>query len=138
MTHLPAADQVGLVRWTALSENETDDDDFGPASPLHADERRTFWRRSVDYGHEALATSSEAIAVEVDVVAERMMAALEQRHADRQAARDRTGQPDPDWQVTEVGISFGVQLTGSATIAVSSAEAEASAQITLTFTRTAT
>jgi Trypsin-co-occurring domain 1 len=136
MTEAPNPRPVGVVRWSTPRDVPIDDG-FGPASPRHATERRTFWQRSVDYGQEALTSSAEAIAVEVDVVADRMMAALEQRHRDRAEIRDRAGADDPAWQVSEVEVTFGVQLTESASIAVFSTEAEASAQITLTFSRSA-
>jgi len=86
-----------------------------------------------------LLASSEAIAAQVDVVAERMMVALEQRHADRvavrAAVRTATGEPDPAWELDGVEVTFGVQLTGEASIAVFSATGESSAEIVLHFSR---
>lgn len=64
-----------------------------------------------------------------------MTAALEQRDRDRLAARAQAQLPDPLWQVSEVEVSFGVQLTGEVALAVFSGSGESSAQITLTFAR---
>jgi len=136
MTH-PDLVKVEVVCWAPAGGTAPDSepDTMQPASPRHATARGTWWERTVTRGHEALATSSEAIAVEVDAVAERMMAALEQRHSDRAAARVSEAAPDPLWRLNEVEVTFGVQLTGEATIAVFSATSESSAQIVLKFTR---
>jgi hypothetical protein len=133
---------VQVVRWTPPPTDGPLDENVGldqmePASPRHAGPGRTgFWQRTVTTGHEALASSSEAIALQIDQVADRMVTALERQHAERWVARDRTQQGDPLWQVSEVEISFGVQLTGEVTLAVFSGSSESSAQITLTLTRT--
>jgi hypothetical protein len=79
--------------------------------------------------------ASEAIAAQVDLVAERMIATLEQRDADRRAGRTQDQVPEPLWQASEVEVSFGVQLTGEVGLAVFSGSGESSAQISLTFTR---
>lgn len=135
------AGQVEVVRWVESPDSTGDDsagrDEMGPASPRHAYQRPIVWRRAVVAGQDALAGSSEAIAVQVDAVAVRMLAALEQRESDRRAERARLGVPDPAWQVGEVEVSFGIQLTGAATVAVFSGSAETSAQIVLKFTRAA-
>jgi hypothetical protein len=65
-----------------------------------------------------------------------MVAALERRQRDRHAHRAELDLPEPPWQVEEVEVSFGVQLTGEATVAMFSGSAEASAQIVLKFART--
>jgi hypothetical protein len=52
---------------------------MGPAAtPRHASGQPGFYRRTITNGQDALASSSEAIAVQIDQVAERMMTALEQ------------------------------------------------------------
>jgi hypothetical protein len=94
------------------------------------------WRRTVTTGQQALASSSAAIAAQVDEVAVQMITALEQRETARSTARAGAGQPDPLWQASQVEVTFGVQLTGETSLAVFSASAESSAQITLTFART--
>jgi hypothetical protein len=131
---------VQVVRWVEepdAPEPEPDSaDTMGPASPRHARTRTGLWRRTITAGHEALAASSESIAVQVDAVAERMITALEQRQHDRHAHRAKLGLPDPAWEVGEIEVSFGVQLTGEATVAIFSGSAESSAQIVLKFSRT--
>jgi hypothetical protein len=131
---------VGVVRWTEpdTAGGPTDPEDLDrmePASPRHARARDGVWKRTVVAGQEALTSSAETIAVEVDRVADRIMTALEQRQADRREARTSAQQPDPTWNVDQVEVSFGIQLTGEASLAVFSATAESSAQITLTFSR---
>jgi hypothetical protein len=112
-------------------------DVMGPAGARHARDGEGRWQRKVTAGgQEVLAASAESIAEQVDLVAERMIAALEQRRQARESARRHAGHPDPAWDTCGVEISFGVQLTGEASLAVFSASAESSAQITLTFTRT--
>jgi hypothetical protein len=132
---------VQVVRWepSPSGNGPRDDsvDQMGPAAtPRHAGSRPGLWRRTVSNGQEALASSSEAIAVQIDQVAERMMTALERGQTDRQADRARAQQPDPLWQVSQVEVTFGVQLTGEVSLAVFSASSESSAEVTLTFTRT--
>jgi hypothetical protein len=126
--------QVQVVRWAAPTQPRDDDEEFGPAA-RHATQPAGPWQRILQSGNEALKSSSEAIAVEVDEVAERMMAALEQRQSDRQTARTAASLPQPAWQLNEVEVSFSVQLLGEATVAVFTATAEASAQVTLKFSR---
>jgi hypothetical protein len=135
----PSEVEVGVIRWVAVEMPTPSDepDEMGPASPRHARQRPTLWQRTVTAGHESLATASEAIAAEVDAVAERMIGTLEARHADRAADRASAGAPEPAWQLDEVEVTFGVQLTGEASIAVFSATTESSAEITLRFTRAA-
>jgi hypothetical protein len=131
---------VGVVRWTepeATALGVEDPDRMEPASPRHSRARGGVWQRTIMAGQDALTSSAEAIAVEVDRVAERIMSALEQRQADRQDMWARTQQPDPSWSVEQVEVSFGVQLTGETSLAVFSATAESSAQITVTFSRDA-
>jgi len=65
-----------------------------------------------------------------------MITALEQRQNDRRTSRTHAGLPPPAWQVAEIEVSFGVQLTGEASVAIFSGSAEASAQIVLKFART--
>ena len=128
---------VGVVRWAGP---DTPDDAEDPgwmelASPRHARSGDRAWKRTVVAGQEALTSSAEAIAVEVDRVAERIVTALEQRQTDRRQARARAQQPDPAWNVDRVEVTFGIQLTGETSLAVFSATTESSAQITLTFSR---
>ena len=134
--------RVEVVRWVEEpGPPEQPDggsaDRMQPASPRHARPRTGLWRRTVTAGQEALTSASEAIAAEVDTVAERMMAALEQRQGDRRAHRAQLGLPNPSWEVEEIEVSFGVQLTGEATVTMFSGSAEASAQIVLRFSRAA-
>jgi hypothetical protein len=141
----PVPVPVEVVRWVEgpgvddgpTGPDGTGPDGMGPASPRHAYRGPSVWRRTVVAGQEALAGSSEAIAVQVDAVAERMLAALERRADDRLAHRAELGLPAPAWQVDQVEVSFGVQLTGEATVAVFSGSVQTSAQIVLTFTRAA-
>lgn len=130
---------VGVVRWTETdpAAGVQDPDRMEPASPRHTSVSSGVWRRTVVAGQEALASSAEAIAIEVDQVAEQIMTALEQHQTDRQHVRARTRQPDPGWTVDQVEVSFGIQLTGETSLAVFSTSAESSAQITLTFSRDA-
>jgi hypothetical protein len=107
---------------------------MGPATARHA-RHPSLWQRTLTAGHEALGASSEVIAVEVDAVAERMITTLERRDAARAAAQAHDGVPDSPWLLDEIEVSFGVQITGEASIAVFSASSESSAQITLRFTR---
>lgn len=134
--------RVEVVRWIEEPGPSADQDDglvdrMQPAARArHAQPRTGLWRRTLMAGHEALAASSEAIAVEVDTVAERMVAALDQRQSDRRASRTELGLPSPGWEVDEIEVSFGVQLTGEASVAMFSGSTEASAQIVLRFSRT--
>ena len=134
-------DRVEVVRWVQEPDDSAEQPDHDssdrmqPASPRHARPRTGVWRRTVAAGREALAASSEAIAVEVDAVAERMIAALEQRHDQRRDRRAQDGLPNPAWEVSEIEVSFGVQLTGHATIAMFSGSTDTSAQIVLRFSR---
>lgn len=131
---------VQVVRWepspSGSSPRDSSEDQMGPAAARHANDRPAFWRRTITNGQEALASSSEAIAVQVDQVADRMMTALEQAETHRQADRAQAQQPNPLWQVSEVEVTFGVQLTGEVSLAVFSGSSESSAEVTLTFTRT--
>jgi hypothetical protein len=130
---------VGVVRWTESDTPDAaeDPDRMEPASPRHARPGGGAWKRTVVAGQEALTSSAEAIAVEVDRVAERIMIALEQRQTDRQEARVQAQQPDPAWNIDQVEVTFGIQLTGETSLAVFSTTAESSAQIALTFSRDA-
>lgn len=136
----PGPSNVGVVRWTPsdASPETTDDspDRMEPASPRHAHHRYGPWQRTVTSAQESLISSAEATAAQVDLVAERMMAALERCRDDRATEWVGAGQPDPTWDLDEVAVSFGVQLAGEATPAVFSTSGESSAQITLTFSRT--
>jgi hypothetical protein len=132
---------VQVVRWepspSGNGPREGSVDQMGPAAtPRHASGQPGFFRRTITNGQDALASSSEAIAVQIDQVAERMMTALEQAESGRQADRARAQQPAPLWQVSEVEVTFGVQLTGEVSLAVFSGSSESSAEVTLTFTRT--
>lgn len=128
--------QVHVVRWSDSDAVEPDAvDRMAPAAPRHATGRPSRWQRTITTGQEALLSSSEIIASQVDLVAERMMAALEQRDRERLASRAQAQLPDPLWQVSEVEVSFGVQLTGEVALAVFSGSGESSAEITLTFSR---
>lgn len=132
----PGPADVHVVLWNDSDAVDPDDADrMAPASPRHATGRPTRWQRTITTGQEALLSASEVIAGQVDLVAERMTAALEQRDRDRLAARAQAQLPDPLWQVSEVEVSFGVQLTGEVALAVFSGSGESSAQITLTFAR---
>lgn len=124
--------QVEVVRWEPGAA--ADADEMGPAA-RQARDREGFWHRTVSVGRGALTSSSEAIAAEADAVAEHMMAALQRRQEDGARRRAEQGLPEPVWQVSEVEVSFGVQLTGETSVAVFSASTESSAQIVLTFTR---
>lgn len=138
MPESPATDdRVRVVRWipTEPFPLAGDPDAMGPASPRHARDRATLWQRTLTAGHESLGAASEVIAAQVDTVAERMIDTLEARHADRVAARARLGATASDWDLDEVEVTFGVQLTGEASIAVFSASTESSAEITLRFAR---
>jgi hypothetical protein len=124
--------RVEVVRWVA--QTPVDDDEMAPAA-RHARSAPGVWHRTVSIGRDALTTSSEAIAAEADAVAEHMMTALQRRQEDSALYRAEHGLPDPLWQVSEVQVSFGVQLTGEASVAVFSTSTESSAQIVLTFSR---
>jgi hypothetical protein len=127
--------RVEVVRWVAQTPVD-DDDEMAPAA-RHARPAPGVWHRTVGIGRDAMTTSSEAIAAEADAVAEHMMAALQRRQEDGALYREEHGLPDPLWQVSQVQVSFGVQLTGEASVAVFSASTESSAQIVLTFSREA-
>jgi Trypsin-co-occurring domain 1 len=133
--------RVEVVRWVERAGSELTDepddsaDRMAPASPRHARPRSGLWQRVVTAGQEALVESSTAIAAQVDTVAERMVATLEQRQGKRQAHRAELGLPGPAWQVAEIEVSFGIQLTGETAVAIFSGSAETSAQIVLKFAR---
>jgi hypothetical protein len=137
----PARYEVSVVRWIPVDPGAPgttpEPDEMGPASPRHARQRPTFWQRTVSAGQETMLGASEAIAAEVDAIAERMIATLQARQTDRAAALTASGQPDPAWALNEVEVTFGLQLTGETSIAVFSASTESSAEITLRFTQTA-
>lgn len=126
--------EIQVVRWQAAQPADTHPEEAGemlPASPRHA-RRATLWERTLTTGQQALATSSESIAQQVDVVAARMIAELDRRETARLRELSDT---DPTWRLDDIEVSFAVQLTGETSIAVFSASGESSAEIALRFTR---
>ena len=81
-------------------------------------------RRVIAKGQEVVGESAESIARQVDAVAERMVAVLGERE-----------RAEGEWGVREIEVSFGVQLTGEAAVAMFSGSVETSAQVTLRFTK---
>jgi hypothetical protein len=132
-------DNVATVRWETadgFAEYASDvPDGMEPAAGRHTASRVGLWRRTLVAGHEALTASAAAIAEQVDTIAEQMIEALQQRTDARATRRQERGLPDSGWLVHEVEVSFGIQLTGEATLAVFSGSTETSAQIVLKFNR---
>jgi hypothetical protein len=136
--------EVAVVRWVLASavpddhEREADQEVDAPMEPAarHARGSVGIWRRTAVGGQQALISASQQIASQIDLIADEMVDALQKRHETRQAEHLPTDVAIPTWRAKDLEISFGLELTGSASVQVFSASATASATVVLRFSCT--